>query len=329
MACILQRIKINPSQRHVKINTLTMLLDTIQFRVAGNDYLLIDFGTQSNLQTNLRAIALARALLQSPTLGPQGIGLIRDAVPSFTSLLVHYDSQRLTLHGIVDVCRARLRELKHPSEVKISSRLIHIPVVYSDRWTRACYEDYCQTIKPIEPNIELVARLNGLDSAADVITAHTQCQWWVGAVGFMAGLPTLMPLAPSVNLMAPKYDPPRTWTPQGTIGLAGGLTTIYPRVIPDGYQMLGRTPVNIFQPQPQPGPFKKSPVLFQVGDRVQFYSISEAEFEAIEVAVNAGEFHYDISPPQAFCLKNQHSEKARSHLSRHKEETSIVYSQVA
>ena len=290
-----------------------MLHNTIRFRVAGTNHLLIDFGTSPNLYTNVGAIALANALLQSTTWGPQGIGLIMDAVPSFTSVLVQYDSRRLTVHGVIDCCRATLERLGPPSEFELPSRLIRIPVAYNDRWTRACYDNYCQTVKPIEPNVELVARLSGLNSIEDVITAHTQCQWWVGAVGFMAGLPTLMPLDPTVKLMAPKYDPPRTWTPKGTVGVAGGLTTIYPLVVPDGYQMLGRTPVNIFQPQQQSAPFHQSPVLFQVGDRVQFYSISDAEFEAIEVAVNAGEFHYDISPSQAFCLNPRGLDESLTH----------------
>lgn len=305
------------------------LHNTVRFRVAGSDNILIDFGTQPNLYTNVGAIAFAKALLQSPTWGPQGIGLITDAVPSFTSVLVQYDSRRLTVHGVIDCCRATLEQLRYPLDFELPSRLIRIPVAYNDRWTRACYEDYCQTVKSIEPNVELVARLSGLNSIDDVIAAHTQCQWWVGAVGFMAGLPTLMSLDPTVKLMAPKYDPPRTWTPKGTIGVAGGLTTIYPLVVPDGYQMLGRTPVNIFQPQQQSAPFHQSPVLFQVGDRVQFYPISDAEFEAIEVAVNAGEFDYDISPPQTFGLNPPSLDEPLAHPLTQDRARSTDYSWVA
>lgn len=284
-----------------------MLYEKPRYRLAGERHLLIDLGDEVNLETNFKAIALAQRISQSAEMGRRGIRAILDVVPSFTSVLIQYDPQLLALQGLIRFCDYWLEELKSAQDLELMSRVIEIPVAYNDRWSRACYEQYCQTIKPIADNIELVAQLNGLGSVEELIAYHSAPEWWVGAVGFIAGLPTLMPLDPEFRLFAPKYDPPRTWTPKGTIGVGGGFTAIYPIVVPDGYQMVGRTPVPIFDPANRLAPFRESQVLFRLGDRVKFRPISEAEFEAIEHEVEMGRYEYQISEPQLYRL-NQSSQ---------------------
>jgi KipI family sensor histidine kinase inhibitor len=287
-----------------------MLYEKPRYRLAGERHLLIDLADEVSLETNFKAIALSQRISQSLELGRRGIRAILDVVPSFTSVLIQYDPQILGLQGLIRSCDYWLDELKSSHEIELMSRLIEIPVAYADRWSRACYEQYCQTIKPIPDNIEFVAQLNGLGLVEELIAYHSAPEWWVGAVGFIAGLPTLTPLDPKFRLVAPKYDPPRTWTPKGTIGVGGGFTAIYPIVVPDGYQMIGRTPVPIFDPANRLAPFRESQVLFRLGDRVKFRPICEAEFEAIEHEVEAGRYEYQISEPQVFSL-NQSSEPAR------------------
>ena len=285
-----------------------MIYKRPRYRLAGERHLLIDLGDEINLATNFKAIALAQEILHSPELGRSGIKAIIDVVPSFTTVLIQYDPHLLALEGLRRFCDHCLAKISQRQELELSSRLIEIPVAYNDRWSRECFEQYCQTIKPIEDNLELVARLNGLNSLEELITYHSTPEWWVGAVGFVAGLPTLMPLDPSFRLHAPKYDPPRMWTPQGTIGVGGGFTTIYPIVVPDGYQLLGRTPVPIFDPQQRLQPFRETLFLFQIGDRVKFRPICEAEFEAIENEVAEGRYEYQISAPQLFSLSHYFTE---------------------
>ncbi|MBE9031851.1 allophanate hydrolase subunit 1 [filamentous cyanobacterium LEGE 11480] len=282
-----------------------MLYETPRYRVAGERHLLIELSETVSLETNFSAIALAQALTDSSTLGVTGIRAIVDAIPSFTTVLVQYDPHILTAHGLKALANHCLAELGDLAAWSTPSRLIEIPVAYNDRWCRACFDQYCQTVKPIEDNLELVCRLNQLDCVEDLIAHHSTPEWWVGAVGFIAGLPTMMPLDPAFQLQAPKYDPPRTWTPKGTVGIGGGFSTIYPIVIPDGYQMIGRTPVPIFEPQQRHPPFDQGPLLFRVGDRVKFKPISEAEFEAIEQSVALGEYKFHISPPTNFSLQQQ------------------------
>lgn len=277
-----------------------MIFKKPRYRLAGERHLLIELSNEINLGINFRAITLAHQLLQSE-IGRAGIRAVLDVVPSFTTVLIQYDPQIITLQGLIRYCDYCLQQ-QELTELELPSRLIEIPVAYNDRWSRACFEQYCQTIKPIEDNPQLVARLNGFHSLDDLVTYHATPEWWVGAVGFIAGLPTLMPLDPQFRLHAPKYDPPRTWTPKGTVGVASGFTTIYPTVVPDGYQMLGRTPVPIFDPEQRLKPFQNTQFLFKIGDRVKFRPISETEFEAIEHDVEQGRYEYQISEPQIFYL---------------------------
>jgi urea carboxylase len=280
-----------------------MIYQKPRYRLAGERHLLVEFGDEINLTINFRAIALTQRLLESSEVGPGGIRAVLDAVPSFTSVLIHYNPGVIVLQGLIQLCDYYLQQLESLEKLELPSRLIEIPVAYNDRWTRACFEQYCRTIKPIEENPELIARLNGFCSIEELIAYHIAPEWWVGAVGFMAGLPTLMPLDPNFRLHAPKYDPPRVWTPKGTIGVGGGFTTIYPIVVPDGYQMIGRTPLSIFNPkQQQRSPFQNTPFLFRVGDRVKFRPISEDEFELLEQQVESGCYEYQISASQPFRL---------------------------
>ena len=70
----------------------------------------------------------------------------------------------------------------------------------------------------------------------------------MASLGFWPGLPFMMALDPRCKITAPKYNPPRTWTPQGTIGMGGASTAIYPVATPGGYQIFARTPAPIWDP---------------------------------------------------------------------------------
>ena len=271
----------------------------------------MEFGDEVNLVNNLKAIALAKKISNSSELGLKGIEAITDVIPSFTTVLIQYNPRFIVIDGLIEYCNHCWQKLENIEQLNLPSRLIEIAVTYNDRWSQNCYQEYCQTIKPIEQNLELVARLNNINSLEELITYHSHPEWWVGAVGFVAGLPTLMPLAEDFCLKAPKYDPPRIWTPPGTIGIAGNLTTIYPIVIPDGYQMLGRTPVPIFDPKQTLPPFQESPFLFRIGDRVKFRPICEEEFEAIEQEVMTGRYQYSIKTEETFHLKTYLSSEFR------------------
>ena len=109
---------------------------------------------------------------------------------------------------------------------------------------------------------------------------HSGTEYWVASLGFWPGLPFMMALDPRSRLTAPKYNPPRTWTPQGTIGMGGAATAIYPVATPGGYQIFARIPVPIWDTKRRFPEFEKSICLFQPGDRVKFVPCSVGEFDA-------------------------------------------------
>ena len=135
---------------------------------------------------------------------------------------------------------------------------------------------------------------------------HAATEYWVAALGFWPGLCSLLPLDPRSRLTAPKYDPPRTWTPKGTIGLGGAITCIYPDQTPGGYQIFARTPMPIWDRHQRLEAFKDSLALFRPSDRVRFAPISLDEYEYIERKVDDGTYKHPLVTYQNFSSRLYH-----------------------
>jgi KipI family sensor histidine kinase inhibitor len=263
---------------------------------AGDRCILVELATESSIRVNVRALELADRLAEAK------LDAVIDILPMFVSLLVHYDSTRIEQHRLVETLRALAAEVDGHGEIERSSRLIEIPVCYRDPWTRACVEDYAARIAPKEPNPEFVARINGLDGPEQLVRVHSSTQHWVGGVGFSPGLPDLIPLDPRSVLSVPKYDPPRVWTPERSIGVGGGFTSIYSRETPGGYYLIGRTPVPIYDSEQRNDAFAESPALFRVGDRVKFRPIDVDEYREIEARLADGTYVYNVLDYESFSV---------------------------
>ena len=124
----------------------------------------------------------------------------------------------------------------------------------------------------------------------------------MAALGFWPGLCSLMPLDPRHRLNAPKYNPPRTWTPKGTIGHGGAITCIYPDQTPGGYQIFARTPMPIWDREQRLAAFKDSLALFKAGDRVRFVPIDRAEWDEIDAKVSEGTYRHPNVDYQKFSI---------------------------
>ena len=111
-----------------------------------------------------------------------------------------------------------------------------------------------------------------------------------------------MPLNPNNRLIAPKYNPPRTWTPKGTIGIGGAITCIYPDRTPGGYQIFGRTPMPIWDREQRLPAFADSLALFRAGDRVRFIPIDRDEYDFVEAQVAEGAYRHPGVDYQRFSL---------------------------
>ncbi len=275
-----------------------MIYDTPSFRPAGDRYALVELGNEMNLELNFKAQGLAAAVRES------GVSGVIETGPCFASLLIHYDPQII---GFDDLKREVLQlasALGPTDALELDSRLFILPAMYADPWTKAAYDDYVAKIGPKPYDPELVAEANGLSDLKALERTHSATEYWVSALGFWPGLPFMMALDPRCMLSAPKYNPPRTWTPQGALGLGGASNSIYPVNTPGGYQVLGRTPAPIWDAEGRYEIFGDSACLFRPGDRVRYTPIGQEEYEAYEAAVNEGRYVYNVIEYQRFSVKN-------------------------
>lgn len=274
-----------------------MIYEEPRFLPGGDRYVLIEFGNNMTLELNFMAHGLAGAIAEAGTKG------VIETAPCFASMLLHYDPDAVTLPDLEREMRRLIGALGPSDDIELPSRLCYLPATYLDPWTKACVEDYCIKIvqKPWDP--ELIVAENGLEDLAQFVRVHSGTEYWVAALGFWPGLPFMMPLDPRCVLTAPKYNPPRTNTPQGTIGLGGAAHSIYPVATPGGYQIFARTPVPIWDPARRFDAFANSICLFRPGDRIRLVPCSVEEFHDVEAKVAAGTYVYNIVDYQKFSVR--------------------------
>jgi inhibitor of KinA len=225
---------------------------------AGDAAVSVELGDDISREANSRALTLERLLLDAPLPG------LVDTVPTFRSLLVHYDPLVLPWATL----RARLLELvvRLADAPPPPSRRVELPCAYGGVHG---------------PDLEEVARRLAL-TPADVVRLHAEAEHYVYFVGFTPGLPYMAGQPPELTI--PRLDRPRTKTPAGSVGIGGTQTSIYSVESPGGFWLLGRTPVRLYDPA------AADPILLRAGDHVRFRPIDAATFDAIAQEVAAGAY---------------------------------------
>jgi urea carboxylase len=261
----------------------------VTYRYAGDRALLVEYGEMElDLRLNFRVLAVDDALRADP---PDGLV---EAAPGFRSILLSYEGVRpeaLVAH--LDAVHDRLE-----GAVEIPSRLVRLPVAFDDSESRRAVQRYLDTIRPDAPNaaggtnVDYVVRYNGFASREELYDAVLATELWVGFVGFFPGLPFMFPLDPRQTVFVPKYNPSRTWTAEGAVGLGGPCYSIYPVESAGGYQLLGRT-LPVYDLAGRNAAFRDDPLLLRPGDRVQFHRVEEEELLALFEDVRADCYRYD------------------------------------
>ena len=247
-----------------------MIYNSPRYLYSGDQYLTIEIGDEMTLKANFKVIGLDLAIKEARIKG------FIENFPGWRSLLIHYDS---TMIGTKDLISELKKTVEKIPEVKeVPSRLIELPVKYGGRWG---------------PDLGFIAKSNHIPPE-EVVRIHSETIHWVGMVGFTPGSPQLMQLKPPMLLSVPKYTSPRIYTPMGTIALGGSITAIYPVVSPGGYQMMGLTPVPIYDRFQSLSIFEKSPVLLRIGDRIKFVSVDVEEFDYIRQKVWECSYEYKV-----------------------------------
>lgn len=211
--------------------------------------LCVEFGAviSKDVHRQVRAFTLAAEAAHIP-------GVV-ELVPTYRSVTVHY---RPEITGY-----ARLYErLTHILNALQTAALppageIRVPVLYGG---------------PFGPDLGHVAAVHGL-TEEEVVALHTEPSYFIYMLGFLPGFCYLGGL--DERLHTPRLSEPRVSIPAGSVGIAGAQTGIYPLPSPGGWQLIGRTPLRLYDPR------REKPILLDAGVRLQFYPIDRAEYDRL------------------------------------------------
>lgn len=230
-------------------------------RDAGDSALLVELEERIDEAVNARALAIAAAIRDAKLRG------IRDVVPTYRSVAVYFDplvAPHDEIRAVIDAaCHVPVRERQ--------GRHVDVPVAYGGE---------------CGPDLAEVAAFAGLDEQA-VVARHAERTYRVFMLGFLPGFP-YMGLVDAA-IAAPRKTTPRVRVAAGSVGIAGRQTGIYPRESPGGWQIIGRTPLSLFDPRRVP------PALLVPGDTVRF----QPEPSAARAAATRGDLEASAVAPTA------------------------------
>ncbi|PAU88409.1 urea carboxylase [Pseudomonas sp. WN033] len=286
----------------------------VAYRQAGDKYILLEYGPNIlDLRLRLRVHALMEALKAQPIEG------IIELSPGVRSLQINYDSRLIHQHDLVDRLLVLETQLPDARAMRVPSRIIHLPMAYEDSATLDAVARYRQSVRDTAPwlpsNTEFMRRINGLDSAEQVRDILFSASYMVLGLGDVyLGAPCAVPVDPRHRLLTSKYNPARTYTAEGTVGIGGVYMCIYGMDSPGGYQLVGRT-------LPIWNKFLKSPVfvngepwLLKFFDQVRYYPVSEDELTEQREAFREGRLnihiedsYFDLGEHEQFVADNADS----------------------
>ncbi|MFN8008242.1 MAG: 5-oxoprolinase subunit PxpB [Terriglobia bacterium] len=221
-----------------------------RIRPAGDSMLLVEFGGELSPEINKHVLALDRQIRLASLPG------VIECVPSYRSLAVFYNplqtSTSLLEQQILD-------QWGHaPGDKEETGAIVKIPVVYGGK---------------MGPDLEFVAKEHDL-STEEVIALHAAATYRVYLIGFSPGFPYLGGM--SHRIATPRRKTPRHRVPAGSVAIGGMQTGIYSADTPGGWNIIGRTPVKLFDPSTFP------PCLLKPGDQVVFQPVATTEFNEMD-----------------------------------------------
>lgn len=222
------------------------LFEKPKYRLVGDRGLLIEFGEGIHPEINEKVRKLSRSI---KSIRPKGI---IEVIPTYRSVLVVYD-QDITNPQILKYFFRELEE-QDQNDTATSRSVLEIPVCYGGKYG---------------PDIETVAQTNQIDTD-DVVALHSRETYQIYMIGFTPGFPFLGGLPEKLH--TPRLETPRLTVPQGSVGIANNQTGIYPIESPGGWQLIGRTPLCLFDPS------RSDPLLYRAGDSIKFKPITKKEF---------------------------------------------------
>lgn len=237
-------------------------MSDVRYLVSGDCAVCVEFGNEISPEINKKIRAFKIAIEKS------GIPGIVETVPTYRSLLVHYRPEVIgfqELTGKFEELMGSLSNIQIPPPT-----VIEIPVLYGGE---------------MGPDIENVAAHNG-KTVEEVIKIHTSKEYLIYMLGFIAGFPYLGGM--SKEIATPRLKSPRVKIDGGSVGIAGEQTGVYPVDSPGGWQLIGRTPLKLYDAD------REKPVLLEAGQYIKFRSVTAEEYRKIEKQVADGTYQYVV-----------------------------------
>ena len=224
-------------------------MENVRFLPCGDQAVTVEWGSTIDEHINRQVHAFARKVeaLSHPA--------ITDVVPTYRSATVHYRPEVLSYEELKHLLAPPAQGSAEEAE---ELPVVEIPVCYGGEYG---------------PDLLEVAQHCSL-TPEEVIARHTAPTYRIYMLGFTPGFPYLGGMDPSIA--APRRKEPRIHIPAGSVGIAGEQTGVYPIVSPGGWQLIGRTPLRLFDPQ------KEQPILLSAGAGIRFVPIDEETFRKME-----------------------------------------------
>lgn len=221
-----------------------------------NEYaVVIEVATEISQASQMKVQAITDVLDEFPPFW------MIEYIPAYTTITIVYSIEYFLNEKVSPFEAVCKRIDKLLLQVQVSStvheNLVKIPVLYGNEFG---------------PDLQFVADHNQL-TIDEVIAIHMAGDYTVHMIGFAPGFPFIGGMSEKIS--APRKSTPRITIPVRSVGIAGGQTGIYPIETPGGWQLIGRTPLELFLPEVD------NPSLLKAGDKIEFYKITEEEYKEL------------------------------------------------
>lgn len=234
----------------------------MKYLISGDSAVIIEFGNEISSEINNKIRVFNELIKESNIPG------ITETVPTFRSLLIYYDPLKIYFNEL----KEKLDKISVNVDLKQESKkkIIEIPVCYGGVFGQ---------------DLEFVAE-NSKMSVNEVIKIHTSKEYLIYMLGFLPGFAYLGGL--DERLYTPRLKNPRTRIEQGSVGIGGEQTGIYPVASPGGWRLIGTTPVKTYDAN------RENPILYKAGDYIKFFEISPSDFYEIKNLADKNLYHCNV-----------------------------------
>lgn len=221
----------------------------------GEQAIVVEVGTEIGEMAQRKVRAITTLLDTFPPVW------MTEYIPAYTTVTIAYkieyflSEEKSPFEAVCERIDALFLHLKIAEQT--AQKVVNIPVLYGGEYG---------------PDLQFVADQNGL-TIDEVVDIHVFGTYEVHMIGFAPGFPFIGGMSEKIS--APRKETPRLIIPARSVGIAGTQTGVYPIATPGGWQLIGRTPLNLFLPE------LDEPSLLKAGDKIKFHEITKAEYDAL------------------------------------------------